>query len=269
MRSSRLGTRTLPLTIAVWLPLLVPGAGAQEVPTTMNYQGRLTDNTATPAAVDAVLPMTFSIWDSAVGGTSLWSEAWDAPQPQVVVSDGLFDVVLGTHVPIAPSVFASGTARWLQVTIDGEVLAPRQRLSSVGWAFHADSGAGSADLPAGLIAHFDGTSCPPGWTAVSAARGRYLVGLPTGGSLAGVQGTPLTSLEDRPVGQHSHGVTQTPHSHTYVPPTQTSTGSGNSAARVGSAQQTSADLVPISINAAGTVAGTNAPYVQYLVCRKN
>ncbi len=67
---------------------------------------------------------------------------------------------------------------------------------------------GGGGVPPGTIIFFDPTpcsscSCPEEWTEVTAARGRYLVGVPGGGTIAGVQGTPLTDLEAR---SHGHTV---------------------------------------------------------------
>lgn len=52
--------------------------------------------------------------------------------------------------------------------------------------------------------YFDLASCPTGWTELTAGRGRFLVGLPSGGTLAGTVGTALTNLEDR---THTHSFT--------------------------------------------------------------
>ncbi|MBI2043315.1 hypothetical protein HYT25_02920 [Candidatus Pacearchaeota archaeon] len=135
-------------------------------------------------------------------------------------------------------------------------------------------------VPSGAIMFFDATSCPTGWAAVTAARGRYLVGLPSGGILAGTVGTILGNREERVVGQHNHGVgtlytyNTGGHSHTF----RADSGSGNVYVKTGSAgsstvttSTTGAHAHTISGSTAntGSVTGTNAPYIQYLVCRKN
>ena len=59
----------------------------------------------------------------------------------------LVNVLLGTNgTPVPTSVFSSGTTRYLEIQVDGELLLPRQRLGSVGWAMEADhaASAGSA-----------------------------------------------------------------------------------------------------------------------------
>ena len=119
----------------------------------------------------------------------------------------------------------------------------------------------------GMVMYFNLTSCPQGWVEVQEARGRYVVGLTPQGSRLGSQGMPLEDLEDRPVGRHTHGVDDPGHDHWYSPPVLTSTSSGSSKAGVGSPIKTSKEFTLVSLKEAGDKEGTNAPYVQLLVCR--
>jgi hypothetical protein len=73
-----------------------------------------------------------------------------------------------------------------------------------------------AGVPSGAVMFFNLGSCPAGWTELTAARGRYIVALPAGGTLGGTDGTPLSDLEDRPVGQHTHTITDPGHVHSYI-----------------------------------------------------
>jgi hypothetical protein len=59
------------------------------------------------------------------------------------------------------------------------------------------------EVPSGAVMYFNLPSCPSGWTEVTDAQGRAIVGLPSGGTLSGTVGTGLTNLEDR---SHSHSV---------------------------------------------------------------
>ncbi len=133
----------------------------------------------------------------------------------------------------------------------------------------ASWGAG-VPVPSGAVMFFNLTACPTGWEAVTAARGRYLVGLPSAGTLAGTIGTALSNLENRPVGKHTHTATQTPHSHT-IPATDASDWSDGF--RIGgyiSGTRDSSAVSPnISVGSTGAVDDTNAPYLQLLVCQKN
>jgi hypothetical protein len=129
--------------------------------------------------------------------------------------------------------------------------------------------------PAGAVMHFDLPACPAGWTEYGAGRGRYLVGLPSGGTAGAAVGTALADQEDRPVGQHTHGVTDPGHSHTVAYDTEMLANRGSTIGgtrRVGiddSTANSSVVTTGIGINPAGAVAGTNAPYIQLLVCRKD
>jgi len=129
-----------------------------------------------------------------------------------------------------------------------------------------------SDVPSGGIAFFATSTCPTGWSEVTAARGRYLVGLPSGGTLAGTAGQLLTNLENRPVGQHTHDVNEPKHSHAtdgvlVGPFPQTyQYGGGGKHFTYGNTGESTAG---VTVNATGTVAGTNVPYVQFLVCQKS
>ncbi len=118
---------------------------------------------------------------------------------------------------------------------------------------------GEIDFPPGTVMLFNLPSCPTGWTELTAARGRYLVGLPSGGTLGGTAGTALANIENRSVGQHTHALTP----EVYVPVNSGSTPYGPAYTPTYSYTTTL-----ISISNAGTVPGTNAPYIQLLVCQK-
>jgi hypothetical protein len=50
------------------------------------------------------------------------------------------------------------------------------------------------------VGFYAASSCPSGYSAYEAARGRSLVGLPAGGRLEAPVGTALSPEENRPVG---------------------------------------------------------------------
>lgn len=118
----------------------------------------------------------------------------------------------------------------------------------------------SGTVPTGAVMFFNLSSCPSGWTALAAAQGRYLVGLSSGGALGGAVGTALTNSENRPTGEHVHPI--------YI------YGSGGDTARriiKGISYNASVELLQPSdvLPPAGSLAGTNAPYLQLLVCQKD
>jgi hypothetical protein len=111
--------------------VLLSTTAQAEVPGRINYQGTLTD--AYGVALDTTVSMTFSIYSDSIGLTSVWGEV----QPVVVVSDGIFNVLLGSVNPISETIFP-GAPRWLGVQVGGDPeLSPLLKLASVGYAFHA------------------------------------------------------------------------------------------------------------------------------------
>lgn len=61
-----------------------------------------------------------------------------------------------------------------------------------------------AAVPLGAVMFFrEGTTCPEGWSELAEAKGRTILGLSPGGTLAGTVGEKLGDLEDRP---HDHAV---------------------------------------------------------------
>ncbi|MBI5631587.1 MAG: hypothetical protein HY921_11980 [Elusimicrobia bacterium] len=136
-------------------------------------------------------------------------------------------------------------------------------------------------LPTGAVMFFDLASCPSGWAPMVAARGRYLVGLPAGGALSGTAGTALSNLENRAAGRHWHPITDQQHSHGGWGANLANGGAYNTIVpwqNRGAAFPGPNGYVQVTDNAstgitatnnnAGSVAGTNAPYLQLLVCRK-
>ncbi|HVP57909.1 MAG TPA: hypothetical protein VMU02_07400 [bacterium] len=108
---------------------LVAAGGLKAVPATINYQGMLAES-GTP--VNGTKSVRFTIYDSASGGTSLWTEVQD-----VTFTNGIFSVLLGSTNAIPDSVF-SGSRRWLAVAIaDGPEITPRGEIASVGYAFQS------------------------------------------------------------------------------------------------------------------------------------
>ncbi len=130
--------RILSSTVFIAVVLLVLTSGvAIEVPKLMQYQGHLTDEQGAP--VDTIISMTFTIYNSPVGGTIWWTETQDS----VVVSNGLFNVLLGSVNAIYDTVFAD-TLRWLGITIgDDPEISPRTMLVTVPYAYRVSTVDGS------------------------------------------------------------------------------------------------------------------------------
>ena len=67
-------------------------------------------------------------------------------------------------------------------------------------------------VEAGTVIFTTAAGCPSGYVEYTPLQGRYLVGMPSGGTAAeATVGTALTDRENRAVGQHAH--TQAAHGH--------------------------------------------------------
>ena len=101
------------------------------VPQLINYQGQLSDQLGAP--LDTTVSITFAIYDDPEDGSALWVES----HSDVVVSGGLFSVLLGSINPLSDVVVAD-TGRWLGIQIppDAEIV-PRTRLASAPFSLQA------------------------------------------------------------------------------------------------------------------------------------
>ena len=101
-----------------------------QVPQLINYQGVLSD--AAGNKINGSRSIQFSIYNSATGGTALWYET----QP-VVVTDGWFNVLLGSVTAVPYTVF-NGSDKFLSLKVGTDPeMTPRKRLVSVGYSFRA------------------------------------------------------------------------------------------------------------------------------------
>ena len=115
------------LLCVLWLPI-TPASG--QVPTQMHYQGYLSDSEG-GAPLDTILSMTFTIYTDPTGSDVVWSEV----QPAVTISEGLFNVLLGSVNPIAEEVFLD-TERWLGIMVEPDPeIVPRTKLVTVPYSF--------------------------------------------------------------------------------------------------------------------------------------
>jgi len=97
----------------------------------INFQGQLTYSNGDP--IDSTVAITFDIYAASTGGTSLWTETHSS----ITVTDGVFDVVLGSINALPDTLFANNTSLWVQSTVGTTVISPRVELTSVPWAFDA------------------------------------------------------------------------------------------------------------------------------------
>jgi hypothetical protein len=114
-------------------------------------------------------------------------------------------------------------------------------------------------VPAGAILFFATASCPTGWSEYVAARGRYIVALNSGGTVAATAGTALSDLENRPTGAHTH---DSPNGQNFLTQDINRLANGGDWSWANPNNRTGGVT-------GGAVSGTNAPYIQLLVCKKD
>ncbi|TRZ64715.1 MAG: hypothetical protein D4Q79_00995 [Spirochaetia bacterium] len=142
-------------------------------------------------------------------------------------------------------------------------------------------------VPSGAVMFFNLANCPSGWTEYTAARGRTVVGTPSGGTNTGTTGTALTDLANRTI-------TDVPaHSHSVNPPATATdsqgahTHSGGAAGGMDTSGSGSAPTVVTTTGSAGAhthtvdIAAFNSastgvasvdvtmPYIQLRACSKD
>lgn len=113
------------------------------LPQTINYQGVLANSGGTP--VNTTVSMTFSVYNAPGSSMPLYVES----QPAVVVTNGNFNVVIGSVTPIS---LGFDVPYWLgvQINADGE-MSPRQPLAASPYAFRAASLDSAATVTGGQI----------------------------------------------------------------------------------------------------------------------
>lgn len=130
-----IGTIVVVLSLLFYFEVRAAGLSAGTSPSTISYQGTLF--TAGGAAVNANVGLTFRLYNVQSGGTALWTEAHSGANA-VPVSNGLFNVSLGSITPIPSSVW-NNSAVYLGVQVEGDSaeLSPRELIGSVPFARYA------------------------------------------------------------------------------------------------------------------------------------
>ncbi len=114
-------------------------AAAATPPTILTYQGKLTNNNV---SVSSAVSMKFVLYDAATNGSALYTAGGTLVAPSaisVTPTAGLFSVDLGgagTNI-LDPSIFQNNQSIYLEITINGETLSPRKRITSAPFAFNA------------------------------------------------------------------------------------------------------------------------------------
>lgn len=106
--------------------------GVAAVNQVISFQGRLLDPATGQPKADGIYGLTFQLYNSATGGTALWTELRN-----VTVTRGLFTTLLGVVSSLPPTLF-DGQTLYLGIAVEEEAEAtPRQQLGYGAYSFYA------------------------------------------------------------------------------------------------------------------------------------
>lgn len=181
---------------------------AAQVPSAVGYQGRLLKPDGSPET--GVVTVVLAVYNASAAGSSRGCEV-----QQVAVNDGFYALLLGngsascpgSQPGLTPSIF-DGSDLWLEVSVGGAPMAPRQRIASVPYAYRA---ANARNVVGGTV---EATSVAVGGTAgVSISSTGISLGSTTvidgSGKATVAAGSGLTGdgSTAKPLGIASEGVT--------------------------------------------------------------
>lgn len=140
-----------------WIGLAIVMATAwnlwAQAPEMFRYQGRLVDGTN---LVNATLPMNFKLYDALSDGALLYEDS-----NSVLVVDGLYSTMIGDDTVSGSLTNALTNATvYLELTVDGETLSPRERLVSVPYALNVNGGSHTHDRIIALSDTSDSSGVP-------------------------------------------------------------------------------------------------------------
>lgn len=155
------------------------------IPSKMSYQGVLTDNNEVPQ--NGTFTMTFGLYTTPAGGSPIWSET----QNTVQVTNGIFNVLLGSNTPIN---LAFNVTYYLGVSVEGTDLLPRIELASSGYSFNTARIQGipvfSATPTTGQVLKYSAGQWAPGTDETGTGGGGTVTQVNTG---SGITGGPITT----------------------------------------------------------------------------
>ena len=145
--------RGLRVALALLVLGLFPG-GAAGVPLEVSYQGQLLDSGGLP--LTGTVTLELRIWNDA-SSTNPDDLVYEETHAAVSVVAGVFSVALGGGT-VSVGTFDAGLlaapALWLETEVDGDVLAPRERLLAVPYAISAGQAESVGSLDSLFVEHY-------------------------------------------------------------------------------------------------------------------
>lgn len=178
------------LTFAASGMLELNTAVAADAPLLMTYQGRLSSPSGIPR--NGSYSMSFRMVDGSGAGLPA-ATPWQESHAAVAVVNGFFSVQLGSVTPLTEAMFVGapadvfGAVRYMQITVNGETLAPNLRINSAAYVITTPQGIAGPTGAAGPT----GTAGATGQTGAAGTTGAAGPIGPTGATGAtGTAGSP-------------------------------------------------------------------------------
>lgn len=129
------------------LAVTAAGNAFAAIPNLINFQGRLCDADGVP--VTSVKPVRFQLFNVENGGSALFTETQNI-QPDL---NGIYNTLIGETASIAGVNFNQDL--WIELTVDGNTLSPRYRMTSSPYALWAKNvdWSGVTNVPVGISSH--------------------------------------------------------------------------------------------------------------------
>lgn len=122
-----------------------------QVPQLINYQGKL-DSSGVP--ISGTRNLTFNIYDVITAGTAIWTET----QTGVTITNGVFNVLLGSVTVFPGTLFTNPGERFIGVRVGTAAeMSPRHKITSVAYSLRANQADGVADNSITAAKIVDGT----------------------------------------------------------------------------------------------------------------
>ncbi len=102
-----------------------------DIPMLINYPGKLAERNGNP--ITGIKNIKFAFFDTETSGLEKWNGTY-----QVTITKGVFNILLGSGTSTFPSSLDFSINYWLEMTVEGEVLSPRQKISSVAYAMRSE-----------------------------------------------------------------------------------------------------------------------------------
>ncbi|NTW13692.1 MAG: hypothetical protein HGA31_01535, partial [Candidatus Moranbacteria bacterium] len=119
-----------------------PAFSATGINNQINFQGKIV-NTDGTNVTSGNYNMIFRAYTASSGGSAVWTETWNSGTAQVSVTDGVFQVALGTHTSLPGSIDFNTDNIYLTVEFNGNgEMSPRIRFTAVPYAFNAEKVSG-------------------------------------------------------------------------------------------------------------------------------